>query len=274
MNKKRLLRNLYYLPRVLLIVMCMSLASITMIFFGPSNVFAQDGGLSSLADDDNFDIDEDWDDQINSGPVVNDPFEGYNRWMYNFNDKVYTHVFNPLAKGYDFLVPNKVQGSINNFVRFSQTPKRFFNNLLQQKYKEAFIEVERLVINATLGIAGFFDPAKAWIHLEQSSEDFGQTLGSYGAGSGPYIVWPLIGPSTGRDSIGTAIDIAFDPLFWFAIYDVDSQTAFNVVRGTKRINNYSYNVQDTYERITDSAIDPYVALQYAYIQYRNKSVDK
>jgi len=180
--------------------------------------------------------------------------------------------FSPLAKGYNFLIPTRVQRSLNNVFRFVSTPKRFFNNLFQKKFKSSWIEFERLLINATIGLGGLFDPADHFFHLEQQTEDFGQTLGYYDIEPGPYIIWPIIGPSTRRDTFGLAGDTAFNVFFWFSIYDVEPDDVFQALQIEKRVNNYSYNVRSNYERITESAIDPYIALQHAYIQNREKMI--
>jgi len=234
--------------------------------------WAQDGGISNLTydPDDDFDIDDEWDEYEDY--TVDDPYEKYNRKMFIINDKVYRHIFTPLAIGYDFLFPRRIQKSLNNFFRFAGTPKRFFNNLFQKKYKSSFIEFERLLINATVGIGGLFDPADHFFQLEQQTEDFGQTLGYYGVKPGPYIIWPIIGPSTRRDTFGLTGDTAFSPFFWFSIYNVDPEDAFQAMSITKRVNNYTYNVRSNYDHVTQSAIDPYIALQHAYIQNREKMI--
>lgn len=243
--------------------------SITLL---PSSLWAQDGAISNLTLDseDDFDVDDEWDEYEDY--TYSDPYENYNRKMFKFNDKVYRHVFSPLAKGFNFLVPKQVQKRFNNIVRFASTPKRFFNNLLQKKFKSSFIEFERLLLNGSVGIGGMFDPADHFFHLKQQTEDFGQTLGFYGVDPGPYFIWPIIGPSTRRDSIGTGGDNVFSVFFWFSIYDVDPEDAFKAFSVTKRVNNYTYNVRSNYERLTESAIDPYVALQHAYLQNREKMI--
>jgi len=243
-----------------------------LIFVAPCTVQAQDAGISGILMDDDFDVDDDYDDYEEY--LVNDPYEKYNRWMFNINDKIYRKVFTPLSKVYDFVVPNKIQGLLNNVFRFASTPKRFFNNLFQKKYKLSFIEFERLIINATVGIGGLFDPADKVFGLEQHTEDFGQTLGHYGIESGPYIIWPIIGPSTRRENIGFIGDTAFSPFFWFGIYDVEPEDAFTAFTITKRVNNYPYNVRSNYERITESAIDPYIALQHAFLEHREMNIKK
>lgn len=261
-------RSLY----ILLIMLAMTITGAA-----SSLLWAQDGAISNLSfepdfesPDDDFSIDDEWDEYQDF--TVSDPYEKYNRKMFNFNDKIYRHVFSPLSKGFDFLFPKRVQRSFNNVVRFAGTPKRFFNNLFQKKFKSSFIEFERLLINATIGLGGLFDPADHFFHLTQQTEDFGQTLGFYGSDPGPYIIWPIIGPSTRRDAIGLMGDTAFSVLFWFSIYDVQPEDAFRAFSVTKRVNNYSYNVRSNYERITESAIDPYIALQHAYIQNRAKMI--
>ncbi len=236
----------------------------------PITSWAQDGAISAISLDDDLQIDDDWDDYEEY--VVYDPYEKYNRRMFRINDKIYRHVFTPLAKGYDFLFPKRVQKSFNNLFRFTSTPKRFFNNLFQKKYKSSFIEFERLLINATIGIAGLFDPAKHFFHLDQQTEDLGQTLGHYGVKPGPYIIWPIVGPSTRRDTLGTLGDNAFSVLRWAGIYNLEPEDAFRAVSVTKRTNNYSYNVRKNYDRLTDIAIDPYIALQHAYMKNRDEKI--
>jgi len=136
------------------------------IIITPPLLLAQDGGISNLIydPDDDFDIEDEWDEYEDY--TINDPYENYNRKMFNINDKIYRYVFSPLAIGYDFLFPKRIQRSLNNVFKFSGTPKRFFNNLFQKKYKSSFIEFERLLINASLGIGGLFDPADHFFHLE------------------------------------------------------------------------------------------------------------
>jgi phospholipid-binding lipoprotein MlaA len=206
--------------------------------------------------------------------LIKDPYEKYNRFMFRTNDKIYRHIFAPLAKGYNFLVPRKVQGSINNFARFASTPKRFVNNIFQLKPKPATIEFGRLLINASIGIGGLFDPAESLWGLRQQSEDFGQTLGHYGLGSGPYIVWPVIGPSTPRETVGMGVDSFLSPFKWFSMYDVEPEDAFTAIKAVNKVNTYVYSTQDLYKRATANAFDPYIALQSAFIQNRNKQISE
>jgi len=264
-----LFTNFISLSRILLVFSFFIIISANI---SPHSSWAQDGGISNLTYDpnDDFGIDDEWDEYEDY--FVSDPYEKYNRTMFNINDKIYRYVFSPLAIGYDFLIPSRIQRSLNNVFRFASTPKRFFNNLFQKKFKYSFIEFERLLINASIGLGGLFDPADYFFHLEQHTEDFGQTLGYYGVEPGPYIIWPIIGPSTRRDAYGLTGDTAFSPFFWFSIYDVEPEDVFLAFSAAKRANNYTYNVRSNYNRITESAIDPYIALQHAYIQNREKMI--
>lgn len=253
------------IPLILLILVL----SQNSYFLHPAN--AQDGSISSVSFNDHFDVDDEFD--INEEPaVISDPFEKYNRWMFHINQRIYKSFFNPLSRGYDFLIPKFIQKRINNVSKFSRTPTRLFNNILQIKIKSAFVELERFLINGSVGIAGLFDPAQKWFNLQQQTEDFGQTLGHYGVKSGPYIIWPIIGPSNAREVIGLVGDYALSPFTWFAVYDIESQDAFNAFTITSRVNNYSYNVRDTYTRITTGTIDDYIALQSIFYQNRNMRI--
>ncbi|MCA9409104.1 MAG: VacJ family lipoprotein [Candidatus Omnitrophica bacterium] len=206
---------------------------------------------------------------------ISDPLVKYNQFMFKVNHKIYKHLFTPLSKGYDFLIPKKVQSSVNNFFTNVGTPQRFGNNLLQLKWKYALTEFSRFVINSTIGIGGFFDPAQAAFHLEKHDEDLGQTLGHYGAGPGPYIVWPIIGPSTLRDTIGVIGDNAFDPTFWFGVLDTfEEDEILFAVSMVERVNKYSYTIRDNYDRIINNAFDPYTSLQHAYIENRKKKIEE
>jgi phospholipid-binding lipoprotein MlaA len=246
-------------------------------YIAPGFSFALDAELNirstAFEDEDDFKLDDDWD--IDDEPLlVYDPYEKYNRFMFNTNDKLYQFVLIPLSKGYDFLVPRKIQGSANNFIRFASTPKRFFNNLLQLKIKSSVTEFGRFLINASIGIGGLFDPADRVFGLKQQSEDFGQTLGHYGLGAGPYIIWPVIGPSTPRETLGVGVDSFLSPFKWLSMYDVEPEDTFKAIRYIKRVNNYTYLVRDSYGRLVESAIDPYTALQNAFIQNRNKQISE
>jgi len=138
-----------------------------------------------------------------------DPFEGYNRAMFSFNDGVDHYFLKPLAQGYDAGVPLPARVAFTNFIaNFGDVPNAF-NDLLQGKVTAALTDVGRILINSTLGIAGAIDVASEF-GLAKHDEDFGQTLGVWGFGTGPYLVLPLLGPSTVRDTIGLPVDYYSD----------------------------------------------------------------
>ena len=129
-------------------------------------------------------------------------------------------------------------------------------------------EAARFLVNTTVGVLGLFDPAKKYENLVSAEEDFGQTLGVYGMGEGIYIVWPLLGPSTLRDSIGSAGEFFMNPFFYVQPAEIShAATAVETVNGT------SFRIGD-YESFKKMAVDPYKAMRNAYIQRRNAAIKK
>lgn len=200
------------------------------------------------------------------GGAIADPLEPVNRAVFVFNDKAYFWVMKPVAQGYRAVVPEGARVSVRNFFSNLGTPIRFANNLLQGRLKGAGTELLRFVINSTIGMAGLFDPAKTGFHVEKRDEDLGQTLGRYGVGQGLYIVWPILGPSSARDTAGLVGDYFADPLSYIA--DPWAEAA---VRAYKTENGLSLSIGD-YEDLKKSSLDPYVAVRDAYAQNRAKEV--
>lgn len=199
---------------------------------------------------------------------IADPIEPWNRAMFQFNDKLYFWVLKPVSQGYNFVVPEPVRVSVRDFFRNVAMPVRFVSSLFQGKMKGAGTELARFTINSTLGVAGFFDVAKSWFDLNESDEDLGQTLGAYGLGGGMYIVWPIFGPSTVRDTIGLAGDSFLDVANYINPFYIPLS-----IHTYKRVNNTSLEI-GTYEDLKESSIEPYTAFRDAYIQYRNGLIDK
>lgn len=129
-----------------------------------------------------------------------DPWEGFNRKMFAFNDTLDTYAFKPLAEGYRKVTPNFMQRGIGNFFSNIGEVRNLTNNLLQGKMHAAGVDTSRFLFNSTFGLLGFFDVASK-MGLQRNDEDFGQTLGVWGLGSGPYVVLPFLGPSTVRDGL-------------------------------------------------------------------------
>ncbi len=148
---------------------------------------------------------------------VDDPLEGFNRGAYRFNYYFDEYLYHPVVRGYEIVVPDyakdRISDAIDNVGEFGN----FTNNLFQLKFKSAGITLSRFVINSTLGIGGLWDRATAW-GLKRQTDDFGLTLGHYGAGNGPYLVLPMLGPSNVRDTAGLAADLTAStyggPIAW------------------------------------------------------------
>lgn len=230
--------------------------------------------VDTSPDADAYVFDEDFtsDEDFTNGDVetlhVSDPIEPFNRGMFWVNDKLYFYLFKPIARGYR-VVPEPARESVSNFFSNIGTPVRFANSLLQLKFEDAGTELGRLVINSTLGIGGLFDPAKAWFDLDKKEEDFGQTLGNYGVGSGFYIVWPVFGPSNARDTVGMVGDFFMDPLHYVEMKPLERVGLTALDKET----DLSLD-KDTYESIKQEALDPYLYVRTAYEQYRDGKIEK
>jgi phospholipid-binding lipoprotein MlaA len=201
--------------------------------------------------------------------IVKDSLPSYNRAVFTFNDKLYYYFFRPLSKGYKAVLPEVARLGVRNFFVNVRTPGRFFNCIFQGKFKGAGTELSRLLINSTIGGAGFSDPAKKYFHLDLQDEDFGQTLGSYNMGSGSHLELPFFGPSNVRDAFGLIIDTALDPVTLLMFL---SPYASPAARAYIAINDISIDKGDTYEGLVEQAIDPYIAVQDAYAQNRTKKI--
>ena len=224
--------------------------------------------VATPEDDDDFQLDEDDWDAYEPVIVIKDPYEGFNRWMFKVNDKIYRYIFNPISDVYDFILPNRVQECVDDFFKNAKTPVPLVNNLLQGKFTQAATVGGRFLVNSTVGISGLFDPAEYYLKWSEYDEDFGQTLGYYGMGSGPYLILPLLGPSSGRDVLGWIGDYALNPFLWLGIFDVEKEEVFTGLSYLRRVNAYTYRQRDDYETVMVGAIDPYIALHNFYVQIR------
>jgi phospholipid-binding lipoprotein MlaA len=200
---------------------------------------------------------------------IADPLEPFNRAMYHFNDKLYFWVLKPVAQGYGKVVPEVARVSVSNFFANLAFPIRFVNCLLQANFEGAAAELGRFTVNTLWGVGGVLDPASSKdINLSRQDEDFGQTLGAYGLGQGFFINWPLFGPSSPRDTLGLVGDAFLTPSSYLSPWYVGAGT-----RGYDMVNDTSLKIGD-YESLREAAIDPYVAIRDAYVQYRLKKVNR
>jgi len=215
-----------------------------------------------------------------------DPWEGFNSVMFEFNRKFDKYLLKPVAQVYEKIVPDALEKGISNFMHNARVGPRLINNILQLKIKGTGIEIGRLLINSTIGIAGFFDPAKNWFDLTTPDEDTGQTLGSYGVPAGPYLVLPLLPPLTLRDFFGLLLDFGADPVnyFVFPTFEVDDlpsliahknrDTTTIAQFGTRveEIVNYRSLNLETFEGVEEATVDLYSAVRNAYLQKRAKAI--
>jgi phospholipid-binding lipoprotein MlaA len=198
---------------------------------------------------------------------IADPIEPFNRAMYHFNDKLYFWFLKPVAQGYGKIVPEPARVGVDNFFSNLAFPIRFVNCLLQANLGGAAEELGRFAINTIWGVGGFLDPAASRdINLTKQDEDFGQTLGAYGIGQGFYITWPIFGPSSPRDTVGLLGDSFLRPFTYISPW-----YAGTGARAYDMVNDTSLRIGD-YDALKGAAIDPYVAIRDAYVQYRLKKV--
>jgi phospholipid-binding lipoprotein MlaA len=196
-----------------------------------------------------------------------DPWEGFNENMFTFNREVLDRfLLKPVATAWDFLLPDLVQKSVQNFFDNLAVVRRVVNNTLQGKMTGAATELARFSINSTIGVGGLFDVAKLGFGIEQSDEDTGQTLGVWGVGPGPYLVLPLLPPLTVRDGIGFAFDAAMTPYTYFIPW-----WASFAGTGTNVVNERSLNL-DRFERVAETTVDLYSAVRNAYLQRRAAAI--
>jgi phospholipid-binding lipoprotein MlaA len=190
-----------------------------------------------------------------------DPLESVNRKIFWFNNQIDDYVLAPVATVWDKIMPQRVEKCLSNFFGNLRFPIVAGNGLLQGKFKQAGSDVGRFAVNTTIGLAGFFDPASGW-GLEEHNEDFGQTLGYWGVGAGPYLVLPFFGPSNPRDTVGLAAD-SFSTVYPFFVEFIYLAAA----RGTDIINARAMVLQEVRE-FKAASFDYYVAVRNAYIQRR------
>jgi len=141
-----------------------------------------------------------------------DPWEGFNRKIFAFNDTLDRYLLKPVAKGYQTVTPDPIEHAFSNAFSNLKEVRNIVNDLLQGKLSQASNDTGRLLVNTTLGLAGFFDVAKHMGLAKSDGEDFGQTLATWGVGQGPYVVLPLLGPSTLRDVGGIPVNSLADPI--------------------------------------------------------------
>jgi phospholipid-binding lipoprotein MlaA len=193
---------------------------------------------------------------------VYDPLEPANRAIYRFNDAVDRAVLEPVARGYRYVTPVPVRRGVRNFLSNLRSPVIFANDALQGERDRAGTTLARFMINSTIGLFGVYDVAADLGHLPHE-EDFGQTLGRWGIGSGPFLMLPLFGPSNLRDTGGRFGDYFFDPLNQCCVGTDERLARF--ATGAVAAREQALELVDDLRRNT---LDPYATIRSAYAQRR------
>jgi len=193
--------------------------------------------------------------------------------MTSFNDKVFTYALEPVSKVYADAVPQPFRLGLSNFIHNINFPVRLFNNLLQLKFQNSSDEIERFIINSTIGLGGFMDPAQNHMKtpILPHNEDFGQTLGYYGIGPGYHIVLPFLGPSNVRDILGRTGDSYLSPLVnvrGLEDYKIPKNTEQSIGINTIEIINKTSLHLGEYDNLKKDAIELYTFFRDTYEQKR------
>lgn len=196
---------------------------------------------------------------------VYDPFEKFNRGVFWFNEFADRYFIGYLAQGYDLLLPDPLQRGIRNVFENARLPIKLTNNLLQLKFKSSAEEVVRFGLNSTVGIGGLFDAATQG-GLPSNPEDFGQTLGYWGAPPGPFLMLPILGPSGVRDGIGLGVDSVNTAYSFFLPFVVNASIT------VAYLVNVRAQVIDVIRDNRESAFDLYVFTRNAYVANRRYRV--
>ena len=211
--------------------------------------------------------------------TVNECFEKFSRGTLKFNQTLDRAIFKPIAKGYRVL-PQPIRKGTNNFVSNLRSLLSFSNNVLQGNFKDAGNTAGRFAINTTVGILGVFDPASKMGLEKKSREDFGQTLGVWGSGTGCYFVLPILGPTTTRDAVGLIGNVFIDP-----VYHLTHNSETDIVVGNENLSEHNYyyyrgtdavdfrskNIE-SFDSLEENSIDFYASLKSLYLQNRQQRI--
>ncbi len=261
-----------------------SLFAVTILFSGCSTwtvnvekpAIEKDKNTTQVTSEDEM-LDE-FDDEFGEDAIEEkpDPLKGYNEIMTEFNDGFYIHVFDPVARGYNYIVPKDARKSVKKFFHNLMYPIRLVNNVLQGKFANAGEETGRFIVNSTVGVLGFFDPASEHLNWEPHNEDFGQTLGYWGVSGGYHIVLPILGPSNVRDMLSMYPDSLANPIHYH------SERSYNLAQNGndalllssyQQLNNGSLTLEE-YNDLKKDAVKLYPFLKDIYEQRRKKLIEE
>ena len=202
-------------------------------------------------------------------PVAKDPWENFNRGTFAFNKVFDKYLLSPLAKGYRIILPSEVRTGIRNFFSNLKEPWTFINATLQGDLKNSGVSIARFGLNTTIGLLGIFDVASS-LGLEKQKEDFGQTLGVYGVESGPYLVLPLLGPSTVRDAIGKVAGFVADPITIALNKDGKDEWLW-IGTAVKGVDFREQNLEKI-DNLDATSVDFYATVRSLYLERRNRMI--
>jgi phospholipid-binding lipoprotein MlaA len=241
-------------------------------------ILAQQNQQETAEKDEDDDEDEEFeeDDEYADDVVqINDPLYRFNQEMYLINDGLYVVFIKPTAKVYNKIIPVEIRTCVKNFFYNLRFPIRFVNCLLQAKGLKAMEEFATFFLNSTVGFAGIGDVASYYENLPPSPEDLGQTLAVWGADNGFYIMFPILGPSSLRDSARFIDSYFLDPVSWLR-YDKFGGYSWRTtaaITAYDKYNEISFQIDDI-DALKKAVFDPYVAVRDAYVESRNKLIDE
>lgn len=193
-------------------------------------------------------------------PQYNDPFEGWNRGTFAFNHFTYTYALIPLAKGYEYVLPEPVRDKIGNAFSNIREPLSMLSNIAAGELKDAGTNLGRFLINSTIGIFGLFDPATAWFDIPEAKQSVADTLAGYGVAPGPYLVLPILGQNNVRGSTSVIGEYLLDP-----IGQVSNPPDTYYLQGVDAVDSFS-NRARVYEELYHQADDPYLYFRNQFLQ--------
>lgn len=196
-------------------------------------------------------------------PEANDPLESWNRGVFAFNQGVDDFLLEPVARGYRYVTPQPVRTGVSNFFGNLREPITFANSLLQGNADGAFTAFWRFAINSTIGLGGLIDVADSSTDLKKHKEDLGQTFGTWGWTESTYIVWPIFGPSTVRDTLGTVGDYWGHPTTYYL--ETDDQIYYRIAEGISQREELLGLTDD----VKETSLDPYATYRSLYLQRRD-----
>lgn len=212
-------------------------------------------------------------DEYSQVASIPDPAEPVNRGTFWLNHQLYTYLLRPVSKAYEFVLPSPARQAIHNVFDNAEYPVRVVNHALQLEFKRADLETRKFLVNSVAGVGGILRVSDRIPDLANiPSADTGQTFAKWGIGHGAYVVLPVLGPRSVRDTVGLAGDYALNPVSWLSYGGVTSATAL-AISGPSAARNMNERI-NLYDAATQNAIDPYIAVRTGYIQYRDQAASK